>query len=273
MATVLSGERHWREIARRWDQVGPPLRPSSQDVAVYASTAERRSRPRGLILGVTPEIYRLPWPDGTDVVALDHTHHMIEAVWPGPRGRAICADWTTMPLTPACRDVALCDGGLHLLSHPVEQRALVDELARVLGPDGLCALRLFVPPSEPETADAVLADLLAGKVPNLNVLKLRLGMALQESPAQGVELSSVWNALCGDWSDYERLARRIGWEQGHLSAIDSYRGSRNRYYFVTVGQVVDLFCVDPGGFETVAVEVPTYHLGERCPTVVLRRSS
>jgi len=66
---------HWAEIARRWAEVGPPLRPSAEDLAFYRRAGRltrERGAPRVLLLGVTPELYRLPWPDGTDLLARSH---------------------------------------------------------------------------------------------------------------------------------------------------------------------------------------------------------
>src|SRR5205823_2871589 len=131
------------------------------------------------------------WPAATDLAAADHTRSMIEAVWPGPRSAVVCADWTDLPLEEKSRDLVLCDGGLHLLSHPHAHRRWVRELRRVVTVNGLCILRLFVPPQHRETAAGVLRELLAGAIPNLNVLKLRLGMALQESSEAGVQLGDV----------------------------------------------------------------------------------
>ena len=268
---------HWPVIARRWSLVGPPLRPSADDVAVYAEVARSRPAPRALILGVTPEIYRLPWPDGADVVAVDHTRAMIEAVWPGPPDAAVCADWTDLPLESGSRHLAFCDGGLHLLPYPEGQSAVVESLARVLAPGGLLALRLFVPPDPPvgvdrETAAAVIDDLHAGRIASLNVLKLRLGMALQRDAHAGVVLGSVYDRLLEAAPDLPALAAAIGWPLDQTLAIDSYRGSTARYSFASLDQVRDLFCMAPGGFDLVSVRTPTYDLGERCPILVLRRT-
>jgi hypothetical protein len=46
-------------------------------------------------------------------------------------------------------------------------------LAGALSEDGLCILRLYVPPVRRESPDAVFDDLLGGRIPNLNILKLR----------------------------------------------------------------------------------------------------
>lgn len=267
--------RHWSQIARHWDQLGSPLRPSAADIVFYAmaleSHASDRACLRALILGVTPELYCLPWPAGAHVLAVDHTRGMIDALWPGPRLHALHADWTTLPLADASRDMVLCDGGLHLLSWPEGQRRLVKSLRRVIVPGGLCIFRLYTPPTHREPPEAVLRDLFAGAIPSLNVLKLRLGMAMQRNAAEGVVLKSVWHAIHELDPDRERLAARLGWPLEHLLAIDSYRDCEGRYCFVDLDQVRELFCRFPGGFGLEAVRTPDYPMGGQCPVVVLRR--
>lgn len=266
---------HWQDIARLWEQVGPPLRPSDQDIAfvkdAIGSWARDNGAPRALILGVTPELYHLPWPNGTDVLAVDHTQSMIDTIWPGPRNAVICADWTTMPLQTCSRNIVLCDGGVNLLAYPREHNQFVRTLHRVIASDGLCIFRLFIPPEERETSNEVLQDLLDAKIPNLNLLKLRLWMALHEDITKGIQLKQVWNAIHQVAPDFNRLASQIGWPVEHLLAINTYRNCSTRYYFIDLGDVCHLFCESPGGFTLEAVHVPTYELGEQCPTVVLRR--
>ena len=265
--------RHWPDIAGQWARVGPPLRPVAGDIAFFAEAVALAPLPgkgalRTLILGVTPEIFVLAGSLGTDVVAVDHTQAMIDAVWPGPPGTAQLGEWTDLPLDAGSREVVFCDGGLHLLDHPAGQRALVENLARVLAPGGLAVLRLFVPPPEPEPVATVIDDLQAGRVADLNLLKLRLGMALQADPATGVELGRVWSEMATALPD----PGRIGWDPDDLRGIDSYQDSPVRYHFVTVAEADRLFTVEPGGFERVSIRVPDYELGERCPTVCFRRS-
>ena len=266
---------HWSDIARLWEQVGPPLRPSAEDIAflndAIGSWARDNGAPRALILGVTPELYHLPWPNGTDVLAVDHTQSMIDAVWPGPRNAVICADWTTMPLQTGSQDIVLCDGGVHLLAYPHEHSKFVQTLHRVIASDGLCIFRLFIPPKEREAPGDVLQDLLEAKISNLNLLKIRLGMALHEDITQGVRLKRVWDAIHRVSPDFNRLASRVGWPVEHLRIINTYRNCSTRYFFLSIGDVRRLFCKRPGGFTLKAVYVPGYELGERCPTVVFRR--
>jgi hypothetical protein len=269
---------HWEEMAQQWRQAGPPLRPSKQDSRFYRDTVmewHQRSNvaPRVLILGVTPDIYYLPWPEGTDILAVDRSRPMIDIVWPGPEEAVLCTDWLSMTLPDHSRDIVFCDGGLHLLSYPGEQQQLVHILRNILSIKGLCVFRIFVPPPHKESPEAVLQELLEGKIPNINVLKLRLAMSLQNKAVKGVELRKVWSALHEISPDLEGLAEKIGWPVEHMLAINMYRDSRARYSFVTVEQVYDLFCCNLCGFKPHFIYEPSYELGERCLTIVLRRDT
>lgn len=277
-ATVASSDRagQWAKVARNWKLLGPPLRPSPEDVRFSKEAVDTwhgQGAPRVLLLGVTPELYGLPWRNGTDFLAVDRTMEAIEAVWPGPRQAVRCEDWLEMKLPAASRDIVLCDGGINLLAYPEEQRHLASILKGVLAERGLCILRLFVRPAERETRDAVLADLMGGRIPNMNVLKLRLWTALQETPSQGVDLDSVWRTVQGAARNLEDLASRVGWPLEETLTINAYRGSTTRYWLGTVDEVAEIFCHEVRGFELAGTHVPSYEGGQQCPTVVLRRTS
>jgi hypothetical protein len=266
---------NWPRLARQWRQVGPPLRCVAQDLGFFWDAASgwiaRHGAPRVLLLGVTPELYRLPWPEGTDFLAADHTRAMIENVWPGPKEAALCTDWVDLALPEGSRDIVLCDGGLQLNAYPHKQKRLVALLRGILAAGGLCILRLYAPTGERESPEEVLRDLLTRRIPNLNILKLRLGMSMMADVSEGVELDAMWRAVHKAVPDPEGLAAKLGWEAEHLLVINTYRGSTMRYHFVTVDQVRHMFCADPGGFELLSIRVPSYEFGEHCPTLVLQR--
>ena len=157
------------------------------------------------------------------------------------------------------------------MGYPAQQRDLVRRLGAIVSEGGLCAFRLYVPPRRREVPDTVINDLLHGRVADVNALKLRLGMALMDDPAEGVALSAMWNALHDAAPDLEALARRLGWPAEHLLSIRAYRGATARYHFVSVEEACELFCEGP--FEVQDVRVPSYPLGDRCPTVVFGRRS
>jgi SAM-dependent methyltransferase len=274
--TIPDRAAQWAKVARNWELYGPPLRPSREDLRfseeAVGAWRGQGSPPRVLLLGVTPELYRLAWREGTDFLAVDRSIEVIEAVWPGPREAVRCEDWLEMKLPAASRDIVLCDGGLNLLAYPDEQQRLASILGEVLAEEGLCILRLFVRPAEKETRDAVLTDLLAGRIADMNVLKLRLWAALQETPSQGVELDTVWRAVQGAAGSLDELALKLGWPLEETLFINAYRDSTTRYWVGTVDEVAKIFCQDAGGFELAGVHVPSYECGPLCPTVVLRRT-
>ena len=277
--TGVSADRagQWAKVARNWNLLGPPLRPSPEDVRfceeAVAAWHRQGTRSRVLLLGVTPELYAMPWTEGTDFLAVDRTIEAIEAVWPGPREAVRCEDWLEMKLPAASRDIVLCDGGINLLAYPKEQRRLASILREVLAEGGLCILRLFVRPAARETREMVLADLMAGRIPNMNVLKLRLWTALQESPSQGVDLDTVWHTVQRAAGNLEELASRLRWPLEETLTINAYQGSTTRYWLGTVDEVAKIFCHDVGGFEVASTLVPSYEGGGQCPTLVLKRAS
>ncbi|WP_038054513.1 class I SAM-dependent methyltransferase [Thioalkalivibrio sp. ALJ1] len=277
-SAVRDAPGQWRNVAADWRQIGSPLRPCAADIGHFSQVMERwqaqhsSQRPQGLILGVTPELYNLPWSPQRPVLAVDRTPAMIDAIWPGDSSNVMLADWRETGLERANIDIALCDGGLHLLDHPEGQRQLAEHLAHIVVPGGLIAFRLFALPAVPETTDDVLQDLMSGDIRDLNVLKLRLGMALQESPEWGVNLADVWQTLAnladGEWS---KLAGHLGWSTDHLRVIDAYRGSPASYHFTGINYVLRLFA--DAGFEWQTTLQADYALSERCPVVAFRRGT
>src|SRR5947209_65461 len=159
-AKKMSHAQYWNSLANVWAHLGSPLRPSAEDQRGYSSLIfpwmEKFARARIIILGVTPELYELPWPAEHDLIALDHSREMIETVWPGPRESAHEGDWLAMRLPNESRDLALCDGGPILLKFPEQHRLLVQELHRLLAPRGRVVLRLFAAPEKRESVDEVL---------------------------------------------------------------------------------------------------------------------
>jgi len=264
----------WPQVARLWAQVVPPLRPSQEDIDIYQDILRKwtdsRHAPRALLLGVTPEIYGLAWPRDTDLIAVDRSQAMIDSVWPGSRRAAKCGDWLEMKLPKASRNLVFCDGGMNLLAYPDEHRRLVAALTDILSPAAQCILRLFAPPQRYEAPEIVFEELVAGGIPNLSVLKLRLWAALQRNAVEGVALADVWRTVKDAVGDLEKFADKIGWPVEQLLAINAYRDTCARYHLITIDETVALFCAN-GAFRLGDVQIPGYEYGDRCPIVVLER--
>src|SRR5437016_4809001 len=99
---MMPPETVWDRHARQWHTLGPPLRPSAQDIEIMERTvdahyaASGRSSMDAVLLGVTPEIATMRWPRVTRLRAFDRNPSMIKQVWPGnPQIDAVaaCANW------------------------------------------------------------------------------------------------------------------------------------------------------------------------------------
>jgi len=265
----------WQRHSRNRRLYGPPLRPSAQDVRTYWQTANQWIRkygaPRVLLLGVTPEIYGLPWPERTDFLAVDSSQAMIDSVWPGPKNMVQCGDWLSMNLPDGSRDLVFCDGGMQLIEYPQGQQRLIRLLRDIVSDRGLCIFRLYALPSQRESPETALQDLFDGKISDLGTLKIRLSMSLQSKAEKGVLHDHVYRVLVEAAPDLKSLAEKIGWPAEDMLAINDYKGMNYRLYYLTVEQVMDLFCRDPGGFRLHRLNTPPCDLGERFPIIALQR--
>jgi SAM-dependent methyltransferase len=263
------GDDHWPRHARQWSLVGPPLRPSAADVALTEAAVAATGRGGGgLVLGVTPELVTMRWPPVTHVLAVERARAVIGTLFPAsvsPIATAIQADWLALPCADASLAAIVGDGSLTNLRFPEQYRALAAELARVLAPGGVIALRLFAAPERRESLAAVAGELRAGRIGNINLLKWRLAMAVQPDH-RNVPVVEILRAFDEVVPDRARLAQQLGWSRAHLDSVDVYRGSSLTYSFPTVAEVSDALasCV-----AVRRVHMPGYELGDRCPTLVL----
>lgn len=258
---------HWPLHARAWSRVGPPLRPCAEDIAIVerevAAWANGR-RVDALVLGVTPELVAVALPAGSTMVAVDKQSSMIDALFePAAHRRALVGEWLAMPLPDTSIDLVLGDGGLSLFSFPGEYRAFSLELARVMRPGGLVVLRVFTAPRVAEDLDDIRAALPS--IGSFDALKWRIAMAIQRDHSVRVAaIRDMFDALVPDRTE---LAARTGWRRDVIDHIDIYRDSPASYSFPTLDQVRATLAP----FTEIACHVPSYELGERCPTLVLRR--
>ncbi len=270
----MTSPAHWPKLARLWSLLGPPLRPSPEDVAIVERAARDANARRALLLGVTPELATCAWPAGATLDAVDSSEAMIAHVWPAADvrvpSRAHRADWRALPFDGARFDLVAADGALTLPAYPEGARDVLREARRVLVPGGRLATRVFVQAPAREEARAVVDDLRAGRVGGFHAFKWRLAMALHESSDRGVRLADVWTAWRDLAPDGAALVESRGWGRDVLDTIDVYRDSPTVYVFPRVDEVVALA---RGLFDLEATHVPGYELGDRCPTLVLRAAS
>ena len=263
----------WEAHAAQWSLIGSPLRPHAQDLAIAQRAIDRfagESQWYALVLGVTSELACLRWPSGAALLAADLSAAMLQNEWRAPAScpsLAIRCRWQALPVTRGSVSVVLGDGSLSALPNVESVRAVLAQVAAALRRDGSFVLRAYTRPETPESPWQVLDDLLSGKAHSIHVAKWRLAMALHGSLSSGVILDRVWKVFRQAVPDSRRLAARTGWSVESIDTIDAYRGARSRYLFPTLAELRGL--LSPW-FEEVDCAVPTYELGDRCPTLTLR---
>jgi SAM-dependent methyltransferase len=263
---------HFARIAPQWSNLGPPLRPSPDDIATMQRfVSQLHPGARVAVLGLTPEIVGCDWPAGVELWAVDHSPKMIAALWPPQQGpaqaRAVLGDWCALPLPDASLDLVAGDGCYVLLDYPHGYAALTREVRRVLRPGGRYAIRVFVRPERAETVADVAQALADGAIGSVHALKLRLLAAVNGASGDGSRLHDVWQAWSAMASRLPaHLAGVRGWTDGELVGVEAYRGLASRYYLPTLAEF--RHAMRPC-FAEVDCVWGRYEAADRCPTLVL----
>ena len=266
----------WEELSRRWNEMGPPVRPARQDTDLLQRVTDQaladagRAAPRVLVLGVTPEIATMRWPARTRLLALDSSEAMIRNVWPAREvtdGTAALADWLAMPVRDGAYDLIVGDGSLSVPRHPEGSFALVREMRRVLKDDGALAMRMFTRPETTESLESIFSDLRNGRIGSLDFLKWRLVMALHGDLTAGTRMGDVWDAWQENVPDPGELMRSLGWPPEAPRILEGLRGMDARLTFPTLREARAALSRE---FVETACMCPDYETGNRYPTVLLR---
>lgn len=270
---------YWDRLAGEWDLIGPPLRPCPEDIATMEKLVNRwicptcTAAPQGVVLGVTPEIVGMKWPENSHIQAFDQEPAMINSLLPRHirnNAAAICANWMTLPLEDGYADLVLGDGSLTLLAFPDEYRLLVFELARILSPDGLLLLRLFAAPEQRESSDDIFKDLWSGKIRNLDTFRWRLEMALIGSSDYSVPINDVYEIMNANTINPDHMADTLGWPPLPVARmLERYRTfGTTRHSFPPLDIIKKIMAPH---FRLEEVVMPSYQDGERYPIVCFRK--
>jgi hypothetical protein len=267
---------YWDGFAGSFAALGPPLRPSAEEIgfmqeAIADSPAAQRADPlRALLLGVTPEIAAMRWPEKSSLMAVDNSFAMAKAVWPGNvpgRRTVVCGNWLAMPRTESSCHVVIGDGSINCLAYPGEFLALAEAVCRLLCEDGVLVLRCYVQGAVRERPEEVYADLTRGSISSFHAFKLRLLMAMQHSAEEGIAVNDVYQSWVTRAIEPESLPQGPGWRKAAVETIQFYRNRSTVYAFPTLA---DLRRVLRPFFEEISVSTASHDMGERCPTLAFR---
>lgn len=266
----------WRTYSNQFRKYGAPLRPSAQDAELMAAAVlpalASTTRPAMVaILGVTPEIVSLPWPDHVRLHAFDQSADMIAAVWrphPTLRSDVTQAYWQNLPLPHQSVRIVVGDGSLNALPGLSQYPHVLSELARVLEMDGIVGVRCYIRPDTIESANDVVAAALAGKIQSFHALKWRIAMISSHPPDHSVAVVDILAAFEALFPNRRVLADAANWPMEVVDTIDAYRGASARYNFPTLSAFREA-CAP--WFEVDNITRGDYEMAERFPTIRLRR--
>ncbi|HEU5125842.1 MAG TPA: class I SAM-dependent methyltransferase [Verrucomicrobiae bacterium] len=274
---VIATNHYWDAMAEHFQFQQAPLRPSAEDIELIENTlADWRSRHPSqslnvLLLGVTPEIAGLNWPENSHLLAIERSRPMIDRFWIGDvpgRRNVRCANWFEVEIPEASIDVVIGDGVLTPLAFPTQYRQMAERIAHWLKPSGILNLRVFARTERAESMSHISADLKAGRIPRFDILKWRIAMALQRDVGGGVMLADIHQA----WEKLEREhpleIENAGWPRQTINTIQLYAGRPARYSFPTVAELDEAFSP---ALKRQSVRVPKYVFGECCPTLIYQR--
>jgi len=269
---------YWDSLAHQFQHQQSPLRPCAEDLRLLHQSARdwQHRNPlkklQVLLLGVTPEIAGLPWPANTFLVAVEKSKPMIELIWPGdiPGEReVVCGNWLDIKLEGRSFDLVVGDGFLTGFAYPDGYRRIAEVISRWLKPDGRLFARLFVRTEKKESLEAIMTDLRGGHVKRFDILKWRLGMAIQDNVQQGVIVDEIYRAWKRIEEQWPSLPEEVGWPRATVDTIKLYDGRTDRYAFPTIPEINDAFSLY---LNPVSAAFPDYAFGECCPTLVYCRA-
>lgn len=267
---------HWNKHALQWSHIGPPLRPVKEDTdwleqQLHVFFPAEQTETKIILLGVTPELAHIACVSpATRLVAVDRSMAMIHQIWTSPtknRSAPICADWCKLPFPAASASAVIGDGCFTLLPFSDAYQALLQSICNILAPGGIFAMRFFSAPEIAESTDSVFSDLFAGKIGNFHIFKWRLAMAIQDRSSWSVPVHQIWTTWHETVSDTKALSQHLGWPLAEINTIEAYRDAPARYSFPPLSVLRQLLAQH---FTELAIKLPSYELGERCPTLLMR---
>lgn len=276
--TAIDQTAVWQKQAQQWRKVGPPLRPCAQDgefmtKMVFPVLGDATTPAEVAVLGVTPEIVQLFWPQQVVVRAFDHSAAMIATIWqphPHVASSVTLARWQKLPVPTRSIRAAVGDASFNALPSLSDYPEVFSELARILEPEGIVCMRMFLRPDQPESPKAIADDAYGGRIQSFHVLKWRIAMTLAQAPTYSVAVEDILAAFESMFPDRRELAKNAKWSLDVINTIDAYSGASTRLNFPTLQALVDT-CAP--SFHITDKMVPDYELGACCPTLHLRLSN
>lgn len=254
---------------------GFPLKPPQDAVNVFenlvVATNKNPYTPFDLILlGVTPELALINWPDNFSLDAFDQSEKMISEVWQKNskiKSSAHLADWQSLPLPNSSANAIIGDGCTTQLPDKNTFDLLFKELARILKPGGHIFLRCFIRPEEMEPLSKISEDAWGGKIEFFGTLKWRIAMSLAAHNRNlFINVKDIYNSFNMLFPDRKSLSKHTNWPVDMIDTINSYKNSLMQYNFPTLNEFKKLL---PTHMKIENINYASHELSERCPILTI----
>ena len=259
----------WAQQSVRWQNVGLPTRPTPEDIELMHSLAinQNSKLEQVAVLGVTPEIIQMRWPDSVKLNAYDLSEEMILSVWE-PNCKVFSkvwhADWQSLPIGDGEIDLFIGDGCLTALAGIEKGTAVFKELVRCLKPSGRVVMRCFIRPENKEPIEEIIADVKSHKIKFFGSLKWRIAMALCDDVTSNVMPSEICRIFNESFPDRIALSRKTGWSLETINTLDSYNNMTSPFTFPSLLEIQNI--VKPL-FNIQEIKYGSYELSSRCPVI------
>jgi len=271
---MINNNDHWNSQATKWASIGPPLRPSSEDISVFNDMlnkcSEKSSLTKSLLLGVTSEIATIDYFDKNHLIAIDRNISMINqlsAIESNNAKLMIQGDWLTMPFENGSLNIVIGDGCFTQLHYPNDYKNVLKNISRLLKKNGFVIFRFFTK-NNLESEEHIINEIKTNKIKNFHIFKFRLAMALQLDVEKGVKLSDIWNTWESLKINTNILAASLNCDIETIQSIDSYKNSKARYSFPSEIELTEVLCEN---FTLIEHYQPEYPFGDQCPIMLLQK--
>jgi SAM-dependent methyltransferase len=188
----------WASIAKSYSAFGSPFVPSREDVvayeaAIHAELSPDQARGDALILGVTPALATMNWPEQMPVVGLEISREVINSIWPGDihgARRSVCGSWFDPPFGQNSFEVVVGDGSLSTCRFPGSVSKLLYSIRKLLKSNGLLIIRTYVRPAVVESVPQLMERLFTQGL-SVDCFKMGLYIAMQRTPYEGVAVKDA----------------------------------------------------------------------------------
>ena len=137
----MNTTEYWNERSKTWSEIGGSLKPSNGDVISFKRLLPKGAEV-GLVLGATPALLSLP---ARQIICADTSSGMLALLPTSDNVQQLESDWTQLPLGDESVDWIAGDGILTMMTFPDGYERLFAEMHRILKPEGMVAVRVFLP--------------------------------------------------------------------------------------------------------------------------------